>query len=197
VTGPEISAVPREARPYQGTTAGFVTRFVANVIDTVVVVVMLGACYVGLASVKFLLDPRAFEFPDVSFLASLTVALFLATVYLWLAWWLAGRTYGGHVMGIRVTGRRRPKLGPLRALARAAFCTLFPIGFFWCLISPHRRSIQDAVLFSSVVYDWLPHPSTEHGEPREEHATRERGRARAPHDPAGGEEAAQEAPRSP
>ena len=171
--GPEISAVPRAARPYQGTTAGFVTRFVANVIDTVVVIVMLGACYVGYASVVFLLDPRAFEFPDVSFLASLTVALLLATVYLWLTWWLAGRSYGGHVMGIRVTGRRRPKLGPLRALARAAFCTFFPIGFFWCLLSPHRRSIQDVLLFSSVVYDWLPHPSAEHREPGHERTAAE------------------------
>ncbi len=171
MTGPELSAVPREARPYQGTTAGFVTRFVANLIDTVVVVAMLGASYLGLASVKFLLDPRAFEFPDVSFFASLTAALMLATAYLWLAWWLAGRSYGGHVMGIRVTGRRRPKLGPLRSLARAAFCVFFPIGFFWCLLSPHRRSIQDVVLFSSVVYDWLPHPSAEHREPSEAHST--------------------------
>ena len=171
MTGPELSAVPREARPYQGTTAGFVTRFVANLIDTVVVLVMLGASYLGLASVKFLIDPRAFEFPDVSFLAGLTAALMLATAYLWLSWWLAGRSYGGHVMGIRVTGRRRPKLGPLRSLARAAFCVFFPIGFFWCLLSPHRRSIQDVVLFSSVVYDWLPHPSAEHREPSDAHST--------------------------
>ena len=173
MSGPEISAVPKEARPYQGTTAGFVTRFVANVVDTLVVLVMLGGCYIGLASVKFLLDPRAFEFPDVSFLASLTLALFLATVYLWLAWWLAGRSYGGHVMGIRVTGRRRPKLGPLRALLRAASCVVFPIGFFWCLISPHRRSLQDAVLFSSVVYDWLPHGSADHRVAEQDPGTQE------------------------
>ena len=191
MTGPELSAVPREARPYQGTTAGFVTRFVANLIDTVVVLVMLGASYLGLASVKFLIDPRAFEFPDVSFLASLTVALFLATVYLWLAWWLAGRSYGAHVMGIRVTGRRRPKLGPLRSLARAAFCVLFPIGFFWCLLSPHRRSIQDVLLFSSVVYDWMPHPSAEHREAREGHATVHQGSS-ATHRPRDGDDPAPE-----
>lgn len=180
MTGPEISAVPREARPYQGTTAGFVTRFVANVVDTIVVGLILAAGYIGLASVKFLLDPRAFVFPDVSFLVSLTAALFVATVYLWLTWWLAGRSYGGHVMGIRVTGRRRPKLGPLRALARAAFCVFFPIGFFWCLLSPHRRSIQDAVLFSSVVYDWLPHPSAAHREPRDDHSAARNGSAAPP-----------------
>lgn len=159
MTGQEISPVPREARAYQGAPAGLVTRLVANTIDAAVVAVMLGGCYVGWASLIFLLDPRSFEFPSVSFLASLTTALFLATVYLWLAWWLVGRSYGGHVMGIRVTGRHRPRLGPLRALGRAAFCVFFPIGLFWCVVSPRRHSIQDIAVFSSVVYDWMPRPA--------------------------------------
>ena len=151
-------AVPREARPYQGESAGLVTRLVANMIDAAVVAVALGACYLGFASVVFLLDPREFTFPTAGVLLSLTAALALSTAYLALAWWLAGRTYGGHVMGIRVTGRGGRRLGPLRALARAAFCVFFPIGLFWCVISPHRRSVQDAVLWTRVVYDWLPRP---------------------------------------
>jgi len=159
VTGPEISPVPREARAYQGAPAGIVTRVVANTIDAAVVGVMLGGCYLGYASMVFLLDPRSFTFPDPSFLASLTTALFLAVGYLWLAWWLVGRSYGDHVMGIRVTGRHRPRLGPLRALGRAAFCVFFPIGLFWCLISPKRHSIQDIAVFSAVVYDWMPRPA--------------------------------------
>ena len=67
-------------------------------------------------------------------------------------------------MGIRVAGRRGRKLGPVRALARAAFCVFFPIGFFWCVISPRRHSIQDIAVYSAVTYDWMPHP-VGHGSP--------------------------------
>ena len=165
MSGPELSPVPKEARAYQGAPAGIVTRFVANTVDAAVVAAMVGGCYLGWASVIFLLDPRSFSFPSASFLAFLTTGLVLATLYLWLAWWLVGRSYGGHVMGIRVTGRRgRPRLGPLRALGRAAFCVFFPIGLFWCLVSPKRHSIQDIAVFSSVVYDWMPRPAG-HGAP--------------------------------
>ena len=155
---PELSPVPKEVRAYQGETAGVVTRAVANTIDALVVGVMVGACYLGLVSVTFLRDPRSFEWPDGHFLAGLTFTLGLSVVYLWLSWWLWGRSYGKHVMGIRVAGRRGRKLGPVRALGRAAFCVFFPIGFFWCVISPRRHSIQDIAVYSAVTYDWRPHP---------------------------------------
>ena len=158
MSAPEISPVPKEARPYQGETAGVVTRAVANTIDALVVGTIVGACYLGLVSVKFLLDPRSFAWPEGKALLGLTFTLIVAVVYLWLSWWLLGRSYGKHVMGIRVAGRRGRKLGPIRALGRAAFCVFFPIGFFWCVISPRRHSVQDIATYSAVTYDWMPHP---------------------------------------
>jgi uncharacterized RDD family membrane protein YckC len=157
VSAPELSPVPKEVRAYQGETAGVATRAVANTIDALVVGAMVGAVYLGLVSVKFLLNPRSFEWPDGNKLLGLTFTLLLSVVYLWLSWWLLGRSYGKHVMGIRVAGRRGRKLGPVRALGRAAFCVFFPIGFFWCVISPRRHSIQDIAVYSAVVYDWMPH----------------------------------------
>jgi hypothetical protein len=56
-------------------------------------------------------------------------------------------------------GRRGRRLGPLRSLMRAGFCVVFPIGLFWCVISPERRSVQDLVLWTRVVYDWMPRPT--------------------------------------
>ena len=158
MTGAEISPVPREARPYQGHSAGLVTRIVANTIDALVVGVIVGAIYLGLVSFKFLLDPLSFVWPSGNFLVSLTTTLFIATAYLALGWWLLGRSYGDHVMGLRVVDRRGRRLGPLRALLRAAFCVFFPIGLFWCVVSPERRSIQDVVLRTRVVYDWVARP---------------------------------------
>jgi hypothetical protein len=159
VSGPELSPVPKEVRAYQGETAGVVTRLVANVLDALVVGVIAGGCYLGLVAVKFLLDPRTFEWPEGNFLAGLTFLLGLSVVYLWLSWWLWGRSYGKHVMGIRLMGRRGRRLGPVRSLGRAAFCVVFPIGFFWCVISPRRHSVQDIAVYSAVVYDWMPHPT--------------------------------------
>ena len=159
MTGPEISSIPREARPYQGHAAGVVTRIVANTIDAVIVGVIVGSIYLGFVVFTFLLDPRTFVWPSGHLLASITTALFVATVYLFLSWWLFGRSYGDHVMGLRVVGRRGRRLGPLRSLLRAGFCVVFPIGLFWCLISPERRSVQDLVLWTRVVYDWMPRPT--------------------------------------
>ena len=158
MTGPEISAIPKEARGYQGHSAGVVSRVVASIIDAIVVGVMAGGIYLGVVSVHFLLDPLNFTWPEGHLLASLTVTLALATFYLFLCWWLFGRSYGGHVMGLRVVGGSGRRLGPLRSLMRAAFCVFFPIGLFWCVISPERRSVQDVVLWTRVVYDWMPRP---------------------------------------
>ena len=174
---PDI-AVPREARPYQGETAGLATRLVANTIDALVVAVALGLCYLGFASLTFLLSPREFTFPETGLLFSVATALGLATAYLTLAWWLVGRTYGDHIMGVRVTGWHGRRLGPLRSLGRAVFCVFFPIGLFWCVVSPERRSVQDVVLWTRVVYDWLPLPGHEE---HEGHEDREREGDRAGH----------------
>ena len=59
-------------------------------------------------------------------------------------------------MGLRVVNSRGRRLNPLIALARAVFCAFFPIGLFWCAVSRKRRSVQDLVLRTSVVYDWNP-----------------------------------------
>jgi uncharacterized RDD family membrane protein YckC len=161
VTAHEISPIPREARPYQGEPAGVVTRLVANTIDALVVAAVMVAWYAGIIAVLFMLDPRNFQFPDASFLWSIAAALGISFVYLAAAWWLVGRTYGDHVMGIRVVGRKGQKLGLPRALARSAACVVFPIGLFWCVMGRERRSVQDILLWTSVVYDWLPGKATE------------------------------------
>jgi uncharacterized RDD family membrane protein YckC len=47
---------------------------------------------------------------------------------------------------------RRPRWA--LAFVRAVFCVFFPIGLFWVILSPERRSAQDVVLRTVVVYDW-------------------------------------------
>lgn len=64
-----------------------------------------------------------------------------------------GRTYGGAVLGVRVLSARRRLLGRTRSL-RAVACVLVPIGLLWVAISASRRSLQDLLFGSWVVYDW-------------------------------------------
>lgn len=163
-----VSPVPREARPFQGRRAGLVSRFVASAIDALVGVGLVLGGYVALAGTVFLIDPSGFEPPEPSRWLSLTVALVVLEVYLAASWWLAGRSYGGHVMGLRVLRRGDRPLGPVLALVRAAFCVFFPLGLLWCAVDRRSRSVQDVVLGTSVVYDWRPRgapPPTTHAGP--------------------------------
>jgi len=151
-----VSPVPREARPYQGQRAGLVTRTVAGVVDALVVAVALAVGYAGWIGLRFVLDPRGFELSGLNALPGMTTALVLCVLYLSTAWSVTGRTYGGHVMGLRLVDRRGRHPGLFVAMARAVLCTLFPIGLLWCVVGPARRSVQDLLLRTAVIYDWLP-----------------------------------------
>lgn len=165
MTEGSVSPVPKEARPYQGECAGVVTRMVASIIDALVVVVVLVAGVVGVNGLSYMLDPRGFEFTSAAPLTSLTAALVVTVGYLAVAWATSGRSYGGHVMGLRVVDRSDHRLlGPARALLRAVLCALFPIGILWC-VGPAHRSVQDIATGSSVVYDWAPRGQRGRGAP--------------------------------
>ncbi|MET0999866.1 MAG: RDD family protein [Marmoricola sp.] len=156
-----ISPVPREARPYQGERAGLVTRLVAATVDAFTVVALLIMMHVGVNVITFIADPRGFEVATLSVLLSVTTALVICVVYLAAAWSITGRTYGDRVMGLRVVNGRGLRVGGPRALLRALLCVGFPIGLLWCAASSSRRSVQDAVLRTSVIYDWRPRHGAE------------------------------------
>lgn len=151
-----VSPVPREARQYQGKRAGLVTRMAAAALDGMVVILTLLVGYAAVAVALFLIDPRDFSLPDVGLLFSMASAFGVLVVYQTLAWWLAGRTYGGLVMGIRVVNFRGRSPRMAGSFVRSVFCAFFPIGILWVAVSRENRSVQDVVLRTSVVYDWQP-----------------------------------------
>lgn len=154
--GGVVSPIPREARPYQGQRAGLITRSLAATIDALVVGVLLLSGYLGLNGLLFLASPRRFQFIDTSFLPVLTVGAGASVLYLAATWAATGRSYGCHVIGLRVVDRRGRHPRPLTALVRAGLCVFVPIGLLWCAVGRNRRSLQDVVLRTSVVYDWRP-----------------------------------------
>jgi uncharacterized RDD family membrane protein YckC len=154
-----VSPVPREARAYQGAHAGVVSRLIANGVDAMTVAVVLAIGYAGFNGLVFMLDPQSFQFRDASLFFSLLAAAVVLVLYQVTAWSTTGQTYGHHVMGLRVVGPRGQRLWPPAALLRSVLCVIFPIGLLWCAVSPARRSVQDIIVRTHVIYDWQPHPA--------------------------------------
>lgn len=151
-----VSPVPQEARIHQGQRAGLVTRMAAAVLDVLVLLVLLALGYLAVNATAFLLRPRTFHLVTASQPVLLAVAGGSAVVYLAGAWWLAGRTYGCDVMGLRIIDRRGRTPRLLVAVLRAATYVVFPVGVLWCAMTSSRRSLQDLLLGTYVVYDWMP-----------------------------------------
>jgi len=154
----QIATIPGEARPYQGRHAGLVTRVAANAVDALVVVAVLVAMYVGWSAFLLLLDGRDFSFPTPTFALAYVAGVVVLTLYFTAAWSTTGRTYGDHLLGLRIVDARGARIHFGRAFLRAVICVAFPVGLLWCLVSHQNRSIQDLVVRTSVIYDWNVRP---------------------------------------
>jgi uncharacterized RDD family membrane protein YckC len=133
--------------------AGTVTRLLAAALDMLVVLLLLGAGFVGVAALGFLVSPLSFRWPTPSPSLSGLVGLLLAVGYLTVGWAISGRTCGAAVLGLRVLSNGRVRLGWARAFLRALLYVIFPVGLLWSAVSRERRSMQDVVVRSIVVYD--------------------------------------------
>lgn len=131
-----------------------VTRLAAAAVDAVVVLAILLAEYGFVAALLFIVNPLGFSFPRPARWLTVSAALVSAVGYLAVAWTATGRTYGASLLGLRVVRADGLLLSPVRALARALLCVLFPVGLLWCAMSTRNRSLQDLLLRTQVVYDW-------------------------------------------
>jgi uncharacterized RDD family membrane protein YckC len=133
-------------------SAGVVSRCLAAVMDLAVVLVVIGLLYVGLLLTRLAVNPSAFQLPKIGVVFSTTVTFAISVLYLAGCWAVSGTTAGAAVMGLRVTGRRTERLPVVVALLRAVACVVFPIGLAWVAVDRRRRSLQDVVFGSRVVY---------------------------------------------
>jgi len=132
--------------------AGIVSRGLAALVDMLIVVVMMGGLYIGLVLTVLMLHPTAFSPPKPGLIFSTSVTLVVAVLYLTVCWMLSGRTVGAVLLGVRVIGRRSQRLGLLVAVLRAVACVFFPVGLLWVAVDRQRRSVQDLLLGSRVIY---------------------------------------------
>jgi uncharacterized RDD family membrane protein YckC len=151
-----MKPVPREARAFQGSPAGLVSRLVAAVVDGIVVILLLVGCYAALAFVQFLVAPRAFTFPVPSAFLRMASVGIVCLLYLTTSWAVTGSSYGARLLGLRLHGPDGRRPGPTRAVLRAMLCMLLPIGLFWCAFDHRSRGLHDMLFRTRVVYDWYP-----------------------------------------
>ena len=153
---PEVSPIPRVARIYQRRRAGIVSRLIANGVDFAVTLTVLGAGYVGVSVVLFLWSPSGFRFPRPAAAPLLAAGALVMFAYLTLSWATTGRTYGDHLLGLRVVNAHYQQPRLVAAALRAAFCVVCPVGLLYVAVSRTNRSLQDVVLRTAVIYDWGP-----------------------------------------
>ncbi len=134
--------------------AGLVSRTVAAVVDIAVVLLAVLVGYLGVAGARLVVRPRTFAWPEPGSAALTTIAVLVMVVYLGALWSTTGRTGGDQLMGIRVVNDRGERIGMARALARSALCVVFPVGLLWCAVDQRRRSVQDVLIHTTVIYDW-------------------------------------------
>jgi uncharacterized RDD family membrane protein YckC len=144
------------ARGMQGQRAGVVSRFLADAIDLLVVIVAVVGVYFTVSGVRFFLHPHRFSWPEVSTMRLGTLGWILLIAYLTIGWANTGRTWGKSVLGLRVVSSHDAGVPLWRAFVRAALCALFPIGLFWSAVSSRNESVQDLLVRTTVVYDWGP-----------------------------------------
>lgn len=147
--------VPKDAREFQGERAGVVSRVLANIVDFLVVMGIVVGLWVGWNALLFLADSRRTEWPQPGVLLLVLVGGWVQFLYFMASWATTGRTAGNHILGLRVVSFRGLRMRWAGAAIRAAFCVLFPVGLLWTAVSRQNRSVQDTVLRTSVIYDWV------------------------------------------
>jgi uncharacterized RDD family membrane protein YckC len=150
------------ARDWHGYYAGFGSRFVAYVIDAILLVVGFymsmgfASLLVALASLE---RPRMFDLTDLEWLLFF---LGFSWTYFTFLWWIYGRTAGMALLGLRMVSKKGNRAGFVRSLIRPpAYLVsylVFCLGFLWILVSPARRGWHDYVANTCVVYDWDARP---------------------------------------
>lgn len=151
----------------QGHYAGFISRFVAYVIDLVVISLALFIITwtvnttIDLLNLDSVAAAVAINNIAIYTMTGLAAFLFVAGYFV-LFWTLAGQTPGKILMGVRVDALDRQHLSRRVTLGRAVLRFVgyilsaipFFAGFLWILIDDRRQGWHDKIAGTCVIYTW-------------------------------------------
>ncbi|HID52870.1 MAG TPA: RDD family protein [Anaerolineae bacterium] len=160
---------PVKDNSLKGYYAGFVSRFMALVIDIIVLSLIMLIFHASVAivlnffniNVSVLLesDNRLTTAAAAAFiLLNLMISLFMWVFYFVGAWVLVGQTVGKRILGLKVTSLDGSLPTFKQALVRYAgyWLSAIPLftGFLWVLVDDERRGWHDKISYTCVIYSW-------------------------------------------
>lgn len=166
----------KEAPSLKGHYAGFTSRLLAYIIDTVIVSVTIVSTtwFVQVTSTTFRLGTflgfstehlpwldRVVAIATGPVVTGAVTSLFILGYYVFF-WTFAGQTPGKAIVGLRVVTRDGYRVSIFRAVLRffGYFLSLFSlfIGFLWVLVDDQRQALHDKVAGTVVIYTWSARP---------------------------------------
>jgi uncharacterized RDD family membrane protein YckC len=163
-------------KSHLGYYAGFISRFVAFIIDMLIITLSVLAITWFVSVTVDIFNLQAFYnifsllLPGASlsfeqFLSQLTAGFLFSLViasYFIFFWVLAGYTPGKALMGLRIITTDGRKISFFRALLRylAYFLSavLFFMGFLWIFVDRSRQGWHDKIANTYVIYTWAAKP---------------------------------------
>jgi uncharacterized RDD family membrane protein YckC len=155
-----FNVIPNRARPFQGKTVGFTSRFISVLIDMALIAVLLAGAYGIWVALRYVLGVF-YDIPQLSGIPLLAVGYFLMWAYWTWSWATGGKSLGNVLMGLRVQANSGQSLRLGRSAARSLLSVIFPIGLAWAIVNRNNHSVQDVILRTQVVFDWTPLVSIE------------------------------------
>jgi len=159
----------------RGNYAGFISRFIAEIVDFIAIIVTFSAT-AYLTTVAFELFQVytfwAYLASKIPFLASLNVTALRAAVwgiifflyfciYHVFFWTVAGKTPGKALMGVQVVTLTGGRISVTRSIVRmfGYFISAIPffVGFLWIILDDERRGWHDNLAKTCVIYAWDAH----------------------------------------
>jgi uncharacterized RDD family membrane protein YckC len=159
-----------------GHYAGFSSRLIAFLIDTIIIaIVFLFVSWFIVTSWNMIhLEPVVRQLEEKNLILktlvtlitsplfySLVSLLFVVTYYVFF-WTIAGQTPGKGVMGLKILPRKGGKLKLGRAILRylGYYVSIIPfgLGVLWIMVDDRRLAWHDKIAGTCVVYSWEATP---------------------------------------
>jgi uncharacterized RDD family membrane protein YckC len=154
-SGPQRSRVT-------GHYAGPLSRLLAFIIDSVIVVALFGIATGLVTYVASLLSSSRFDGLPRGGPGWILLFGTFAFLYFWACLTLAGRTAGKAVIGLRIVSRDGRPLTPRRAFVRTLVLPISivsVVGLVGGVVGRERRALHDVAGRSVAVFDWGDRPA--------------------------------------
>jgi uncharacterized RDD family membrane protein YckC len=154
-----MTAGPPAQSGFWGHYAGFVSRFVAYVVDLAVISAVFGLTLAAASFAASLISGHTVNWSRGN--GDVVIAILYGCwwlLYFAYSWAANGKTIGMALLGVRVVSSEGDAAGWRRAIVRtAAFplsFALLGLGFVGILVGRERRALHDVIAGTCVVYTW-------------------------------------------